>query len=496
MDSLFSSLPGYPSRQLACYMSKIAACLATLLAATLAGCVAYQGKDLTASATQAQLDSRRLDDAGLRQFLVARGGAETGPWDLPRLTLAAFYFQPELEVARAELAVAEAEKQAAGARPNPAFAFTPGQSEATPGGISPWILGYALSIPVELAGRRDHRVALAGQKVEVARLALAARAWAVHSAVRRALIDLDAAEAAGRLWREQLPLLARAAQLVEAQARAGDIGPLMAAQTRTELNRATLAAREAERGVINARSRLAEAIGVSLAAVTDLPISAQGLADRVELPAVAEARTWAAQNRPDLLAALAEYAAAQAALQGEVARQYPDLQLGPGYQLDQGEGKWSLGLSVSLPIFHHQQGPIAAAEARRTAAAARFLALQNRVMAEVDRAAADYSSVLAEGDSVGALRKNLARQTEILRAQFAAGEISRLDLTRMEIALAEQTRLELDARARIARTRGALEDAVRRPLSWPEAAWREARPVISNPEPSDRGVKAPRLQAR
>ena len=117
-------------------------------------------------------------------------------------------------------------------------------------------------------------------------------------------------------------------------------------------------------------------------------------------------------------------------------------------------------------------------------------------MAEVDRAAADYASVLAEGDSVGALRQNLARQTEILRAQFAAGEISRLDLTRAEIALAEQTRLDLDARARIARTRGALEDAVQRPLSWSEAAWREAPRALPRGESPERGVGAPRLQAR
>lgn len=440
----------------------------------LAGCATYQPKDLEPAAAQARLDSRRLDDAGLRRFLVAQGLAETGAWDLPRLTLAAFYFQPELEVARAELVAVEAEMQAAGQRPNPSFTFAPGRSEATPGGISPWILTYALSIPVEFPGRRDYRVAVAGRKVEGARLALAARAWTVHSAVRRAWIDWGAAEAAAQLSREQVPLLGRAAELVEAQVRAGDIGPLAAAQARTELSRAGLAAREAERAVTSARSHLAEAIGVSLTAVAELPLADGGRIDAAEVPAIAEARAWAARNRADVLGALVDYAVAQSALQEEVARQYPDLQLGPGYQFDQGTGKWSLGLGVTLPLFHQQQGSIAAAEARRTAAAARFSALQNRVLAEVDRAVADYASVLAEEESVGGLRRSLERQLQLYRAQFAAGEISRLELTRAEIAVAEQKRLELEARVRAARVRGALEDAVQRPLRWPESAWRQS----------------------
>lgn len=458
----------------------------------LAGCATYQPKDLAPAATQAQLEGRRLDDAGLRQFLAAHGSMETGPWDLPRLTLAAFYFSPDLEVARAELAAAEAERRAAGERPNPAFTFTPGRSDATAGGISPWILGYALSIPVELGGRRGQRVAIAGEQLEVARLALAARAWSVHGAVRRAWLDVAAAEAAGRLWREQSQWVARVADLVEAQVQAGESGPVVAAQARAERERVALAAREAARAAVAARSRLAEVIGVPLAAMAELPISDDGLAAAEELPAVSEAREWAARNRADLLGALAEYAAAQAVLQQEVARQYPDLQLGPGYQLDQGTGKWSLGLGVTLPLFHQQQGPIAAAEARRAAAAARFVSRQNQVLAEVDRAVADYASVRAESENVRALRQNRERQLQLLRAQLAAGEISHLDLMRAEVALAEHNRLELEARARAARTRGALEDAVQRPLRWPEAVWRES----PRPEKPAGGAAGSRPTAR
>lgn len=51
-------------------------------------------------------------------------------------------------------------------------------------------------------------------------------------------------------------------------------------------------------------------------------------------------RRQAVLNRADILAALAEYAA----------RQYPDAHLNPGYEFDQGDNKWILGLSLELPL--------------------------------------------------------------------------------------------------------------------------------------------------
>ena len=102
----------------------------------------------------------------------------------------------------------------------------------------------------------------------------------------------------------------------------------------------------------------------------------------------AEARRAALQSRTDILAALAEYAASESALQLEIAKQYPDIHLSPGYQFDQGDNKWHLGLSAELPVLNRNQGPIAEAEARRAESAARFEALQAKVIAEIDRALA------------------------------------------------------------------------------------------------------------
>jgi len=454
--------------------------LSALALAMVAGCVTYQPKELDLARSQAQFETRSLRDPGLQTFFATHGQPAGDEWDLARLTLTAFYFAPELDVARAQVAEAEGMANAAEERPNPSFAFTPGYNKDAIGGVTPWIIGYALNIPVELRGKRTYRTSGARHKADVARFDLARVAWNTRRAVRRALIELHAAESTAGLWRDQKPLLAQAAQLVDAQVKAGDVSPLEAAQARIALNRAELAARGSERGVATARSRLAEAIGIPLSALAEARLSYRGLAEPAEPVAVGEARRWAAQNRADLLAALAEYAASQSALQLEIARQYPDLALGPGYQLDQGEGKWSLGLGVTLPIFDRNRGQIAAAQARREAAAARFHSLQNRVIGEVDRAISDFASALGDLDTIKTMRTNIEQQARTVQAQQTAGETSRLDLARAQIELADNARAELDARVRAEQALGALEDAVQRSLAWPDSAWRNAPRSAAN----------------
>ena len=447
----------------------------------LSGCTTYQPKDLNPATSQAQLEGRTLTDAGLARFLNAHGApAAVETWDLNRLTLAAFYFSPELDLARTQLAEAQANARTAAARPNPSLNFTPGYNKDATGGVTPWILGYALDVPLDLVGQRTYRTAEAKSQAEVARLRLASAAWLARTTVRRALTELHSAEGAALVWREQQPLLMQAAKIVEAQVKAGEVSPLEAAQSRIALNRAELAAREADRSVALARSRLAEAVGVPLSALTGVNISFADLSAPSAPLAPAEARRLAAQNRADLLAALADYAASQSVLQAEIARQYPDLSFGPGYQLDQGEGKWSLSLGLTLPIFHQNQGPIAAAQARRESAAAKFVSLQHRILAEVDRASAAYTSALGDLETVNAMRGSLTQQAKTVLAQQTAGETSRLELTRAQLELADNARAELEARSRVEQALTAFEDVLQRPLAWPEDAWRKAARTTSN----------------
>ena len=81
-----------------------------------------------------------------------------------------------------------------------------------------------------------------------------------------------------------------------------------------------------------------------------------------------EVRRQALLNRADVRGALAEYAASQSALQLEIANQYPDVHLGPGYGWNTGnagDNEWTLGVTLDLPVLNHNQGPVAEAKAKR-----------------------------------------------------------------------------------------------------------------------------------
>ena len=106
------------------------AALLALVLNGLTGCVHYQARPLVPEKTAAALAARSLNDDGLRRFLAQNLGHEPDPWPLAlwnfeMLSWVAFYYQPSLEVARAQWSVARAAVQTAAARPNPTLSLTP-----------------------------------------------------------------------------------------------------------------------------------------------------------------------------------------------------------------------------------------------------------------------------------------------------------------------------------------------------------------------------------
>ena len=214
------------------------------------------------------------------------------------------------------------------------------------------------------------------------------------------------------------------------------------------------------------RSRLAEALGLSQEALEGLTFDADfSTRDANELTS-AQARHVALRSRADILAALADYAAAEAGLQLEIARQYPDLHLGPGYAWNSGnagDNEWSLGLTVDLPILDQNQGPIAEAEARRKLAAAKFIELQSRVIGEIDRGVADFQLAREQVRSGRELIAAEQQQQQSAEAQLHAGAGDPLDLLAAQLEVANAQLSQLDSEMKLQSAIGALEDALQRP---------------------------------
>jgi outer membrane protein TolC len=444
----------------------------SLAAGLLTGCVHFQPKPVVPSDTLAAFETRTLDAPGLQRFFEANHQAWTSPaqWEINTLTLVAFYYHPDLDLARSGAAVAQAGIVTAGERPNPSVSVAPGYNATTPASlVTPWILTFDFDIPIETAGKRGYRLAQARHLSDAARLNIATVAWQVRSRVRGRLLDLHAAVEAEALFAKQEDIQLENVRLLELQLSAGAVSPFEVTQARLALDAIRLARHDATTQKAEARAQLAAALGVTEQALEGVPISFDAFTRAPSEVPDPEVRRQALLNRADVLGALAEYAASQAALQLEIAKQYPDIHLGPGYQMDQTDSKWTLALPVTLPLFNRNKGAIGEADARRTDTANRFVAVQARAIGDVELALASYRAAREKVTATDAMVADLTSQEQTAERQLKAGDISRLELGSRQLELYAGALAHLDAQVRMQRALGDLEDAMQRSSDIP--AW-------------------------
>lgn len=396
----------------------------------LLGCASYQEASLSSAGNARDFASRSLQDEGLVSFLSEQGAAK-GRWTLNRLALAAVYFHGDMAVAKAGAEESSARMITAGERPNPVFSFSPGYNSTT-SGISPWIISPVLDLTIETAGKRQWRMKKARSESEAARLRISATAWAVWKEVRAAMLELYASQRTAALLKSVNSLQQEQIDFLSAQVDAGESAPFELTLARQALSRDRLNLQDAEtrRGV--AYARLASAVGIPSSSVREVSLDFS-VFDRLPPYPGPKARKSALINRADLLAALADYAVADADLRLEIARQYPDIHLSPGYELDQTDNKWLLGFAVEIPIFNQHQGAIAEAVARRKKMGKIFEAKQAAVFGEIEKALADYRGSLAKVTAAKSLASEAGHALSMTKKMVDAGEVTRLDLIRSRI---------------------------------------------------------------
>ncbi len=442
----------------------------------VAGCARFHPQPLSPAETAAGLESRSLGNPELKAFLEKHLNRELNPWpaakwDFEMLTLAAFYYQPSLDMARAVWAEAQAGVVTAGARPNPTVGFTP-QYVFNPGVEPPWVATLNLDWPIETAGKRGARVTQARHLSESARLNISATAWQVRSQLRASLIDLSAVTRRESLLRQQLAAQEQVVASLDQRREAGAMASSEIMPARLLAQKARLDLSDAQRQQVEARARVAEVMGLPVSALKDVEIAY----DLTLFPAgldrltSTEVRHQALQRRPDVLAALADYAASESALQIEIAKQYPDVHLNTGFEYDQGLQKWGLlGFGMELPLLNRNEGPIAQAAARRRQSAARFEALQAKVIADLDRALAVYEVAAKSRAGAEALLATQRKQQEAVAQQLKAGAADRLEVLTAQLELATGELVLQDSQTRLHQALGALEDTVQRPVAnWPD----------------------------
>lgn len=437
----------------------------------LAACVRYVPKPLDVTTNAESIDARTLTDVSLARVAAGARPASGWPpeaWDLAALTVAALHYHADLETARRSWRLARAGIATAGERPNPTVAAGPGYNSSTPAHtITPWILNLNLDFTIETAGKRGRRIDQARHLSDSARFNIAATAWQIRTRVRQSLLDLFAATETVGILERQRTIQEHNRTLLQRQLVAGEISTFEMTQARLALDATRLAFDDARRQQQDARARLATAIGIPMSALDGIRFDFGAFAaPPADVPAPAITRE-ALVNRADVLGTLAAYDASQSALQLEIARQYPDVHLGPGYQMDQDSHKWTVLLPVALPVFSRNRGPIAEAEAGRAVAATRVTAVQVRAIGAIDRALAVYQTA---GDKLSTAEQLLASARALestARVQLAAGEISQLDLGLIQAELASRELARLEALVQMQQAAGDIEDAMQRPIDLP-----------------------------
>jgi len=412
---------------------------------------------------------RRLVDPALEKFLEAQGAGPTAPgWTPQQLALAALYFHPALREQAADVEIARAAEVTAGTPPQlAASAEVSRAARVDEGKSTPWSVSLLGGLTLETGGKRAARRARARAFTLASMLRLQAAGWQLgaistaRAAVRALGADQEVADAAS-----EHTALAELETLVRARYGEGRVTLADVAQAETESQTALVGAVQTERARTTARLELARALAVPLRAVDSLSLRP----DTGQACALGAARfdslgTLALRQRYDMGAALADYAVAEGDLRVEIARQYPDLTIGPGIAWDQGIFRWILSLGTPGILRTINRGPLAEARARRAALAAHVTTIQDSLLVAVDSAVAACRDASREGEATALLVESASRSLRLERSAYDRGETGQTEVAFAQVAVVRATRARHLAEQRALEAEAALESVIG---AWPD----------------------------
>jgi outer membrane protein, heavy metal efflux system len=454
-------------------VSRVAPVFVALVA--LAGCMRYTPVPLEPSNHAAAYRARSLRDTSLIAWVARWAGRPDGDrWTDRQLAVAALALRSELARARAEWRATVIGERIAGARPAPGAAAGVERAVAGSEGASPWVVSLGATLAVELGGKRGARVQQARAESALAEAELRGGAWRIAVDTRAAALALASADAARDDAVREADILGEIATLERARYEEAALTAAELARTASDvqLARGEVAAAEAE--AIDARAALAAATALPWKALDSLRVDLVPGTACTSLLAVGDDSLAALSltRRPEIGRALAHYAVAEAGLRLSIARQYPDLELGPGFIWDQGVHRWTLAFALPNLLGLRNRAPMDQARAEREAAAAAVNEAQDDLLGETARAAGRCRGAVLEAAAAEAQVVAARRSAALARAAYERGETSRLDPALADLGALRAERFQRGRASRLAAAAAALEAAMGGPPgeagTWPD----------------------------
>ncbi|SNR71613.1 Outer membrane protein TolC [Methylobacillus rhizosphaerae] len=430
----------------------------------------YQPHPLATKQGEVSLRAHDTGDAGFLAYMREEGYADLpDTWGWRELMLCALYFHPSLDVARAQLGQALATITTASQRPNPSISAGAGRRNEPD---VPEVYSLSFSIPIETAGKRQARIDLATNMSESARLHIAQTAWNLRYQLLSSWIELNAAQQQLLALEQESTLREEIVAMLSLRLQAGMISSVELSNARLQSQQLKQTLVETQGRVSELETQLASNSGLSLEKFRQLRLqwhTTEQLLNATHSVDIGNSLNPAAQdaallNRVDIRASLANYAASEAKLRLEIARQYPDINLLPSYNYEEGFHIWSLGINSLLNVMHRNQGPVAEATALRETEAARFEALQASVIAAMDSSKSRYRTSLEALAQAQQAYETQQSQTAQAQTRFEHGFADRLELVTFQLENVIARQRLLIAEYQVQRNAAALEDSMQLPL--------------------------------
>lgn len=446
-----------------------------LAIALLASCAteSYQAKPLDPAQISAKLLNKDATSAEFKAYLIKQGYAEKdlpfAEWGLNELTLCALYFHPKLDVAKAQLALANAQLETAGQKQNPTLNGNIARSNQKNGDIRPWAYGLNVEIPIETANKREIRIEEAQHLTEVARIDVADAAWQLRSQIAKDLLRYYENIALQKQFTEEVKTQEALLKILEKRV-------LLGALSNTELSAAKLVQ---QKTLFSLNAEIAKSAEIRAALAADVGLTSEKF-EQLKLKPLDLNTTLVRQNsqliesknfqektllnRLDIRRSLAKYAAAESKIKLEIAKQTPDISLSPGIAFEFGDSIWSLGFSALLNLINKNQTLIAEATALREIEGAQFEALQAKIIGDLNQSVATYQ---ASSQNIDQIKTQLSAQTQYsqkLQKRFDAGLIDRLELAQNALNTSLLTQQLLNAQFSNLTAALAIEEMMQHPL--------------------------------
>ncbi len=426
-------------------------------------CTSYQAEPLSAESSSAQLATRNFQDPNLQAFIsenLPQHNQLLTTWDVDTLTMAAIYYQPGINAAYNKWLATKGGVQKANEIINPNFLFTT-KAESSSTYSAPFPTDITLLPKIQTADKRAIKTNQALMQSEAAKMDLIIAVWRVRCEIRKNLLALYKVNKSIPLLEKQVEYEFSILQIVKQQVSDGDLTPLELMRTNNNFIRNTILLQEAREQRKKILSDLAENIGVPVSALSSLSFSFKEFQHHPRFSSIpfATLQRTTLLTRPDLLKSLSEYEASQYALQLEIAKQYPDLDLGPAYSWDKGINKWGFSFAALLPIFNQNQGAIAEAKAMRAQKRANVMTLQASILHDIEQARISYATTLKKLNTVKKSWQIEEIQLKHMRQQHDENSEQKINILTAELEFITLALMKLEMEVQVQHALGDIEQA-------------------------------------